>query len=85
MDFGGGALTSAGLFDIFVAKYAGTDGAHQWSKRFGSTSNDAGYGITVDATGDVVATGYFMGSVDFGGGSLTSAGTLDIFLVKLAQ
>jgi hypothetical protein len=85
VDFGGGALTSAGLFDIFVAKYAGTDGAHRWSKRFGSTGNDAGYGVTADGAGNVVTTGYFMGSVDFGGGILTSAGTFDIFLVKLTQ
>ncbi len=85
VDFGGGPLSSMGLFDVFVAKYAGTNGAHKWSKRFGSTSNDAGYGISTDSSGNVIATGYFMGSVDFGGGTLTSAGTLDVFVVKLAQ
>jgi hypothetical protein len=83
VDFGGGPLTSAGLTDIFVVKYAGTDGTHRWSKRFGSTGNDAGYGITADGMGNVVTTGSFMGSVDFGDGLLTSAGTFDIFLVKL--
>ena len=34
VDFGGGALVSAGSTDIFVAKYT-QDGVHVWSRRFG--------------------------------------------------
>ncbi len=33
VDFGGGALVSAGNTDIFVAKYSPT-GTHLWSQRF---------------------------------------------------
>ena len=37
VDFGGGALTSAGDRDIFVAKYS-PSGAYLWARRYGSTS-----------------------------------------------
>jgi chitodextrinase len=82
VDFGGGPMTSTGSYDIFVAKYSST-GAHMWSKRFGSTSADMGYGVATDVVGNIVTTGYFVGTVDFGGGPLTSAGSYDIFLLKL--
>jgi hypothetical protein len=82
VDFGGSPLTSAGSYDIFVAKYAGSNGSHLWSKRFGSTSSDNGCGIAVDGSDNVILTGAFQGAVDFGGGALTSAGAYDIFLAK---
>ncbi len=82
VDLGGGVFTSAGREDIFVAKYDPA-GDHLWSRAFGdSTSYDAGTGVAVDADGHVYVTGYFRGSVDFGGGVLTSAGLSDIFLAK---
>lgn len=81
IDFGGGVLTSAGLFDIFVVKYSGA-GTHVWSKRLGSTQDDFGYGIDVDGSGNVMVTGAFKGSVDFGGGLLSSVALQDIFLAK---
>jgi len=84
VDFGGGPLTSAGGYDIYVAKFSGVDGAHLWSRRFGSTSHDVGYGIAADGSGNVLVSGYIQGTVDFGGGPLTSAGSYDIFVVKLS-
>src|SRR5262249_11205115 len=39
-------------------------------------------GIAVDRTDNMVLTGSFGGSVDFGGGALTSTGSADVFLVK---
>jgi uncharacterized protein (AIM24 family) len=81
VDFGGGGLTSAGGCDIFLAKYSAS-GVHLWSKRFGSTSTDDGDGVAVDSNGNVIVTGTFKGTVDFGGGGLTSAGGCDIFLAK---
>ena len=33
-NFGGGSLTSAGGSDIFIAKYDGANGAHQWSEAY---------------------------------------------------
>ena len=81
VDFGGGNLVSAGGTDIFVAKY-NASGVHQWSQRFGSTSNDVGYAVAVDGSGNVLVTGNFQGTVNFGGVNLVSAGNFDIFLAK---
>jgi hypothetical protein len=83
VDFGGGGLTSAGGFDIFVAKY-NSAGAHRWSQRFGTTTADVGNSVAVDGSGNVLVTGVFRGTVDFGGAGLTSAGSDDIFLAMYA-
>lgn len=71
VDFGGGALTSRGSSDIFVAKYSPT-GQHLWSKRFGDALDDVASGVRVDGSGNVVVVGAFKGTVDFGGGPLTA-------------
>jgi hypothetical protein len=70
-DFGGGGLTSAGLTDIFVASYS-PGGAHRWSKRFGGAHLEEGFAVVVDSSGNVTVTGRFRGTVDFGGGPMTS-------------
>jgi hypothetical protein len=81
VDFGGGALTSAGLQNIFVAKF-GSDGAYIWSKRFGIGNTQISRAVGIDASGNVIITGYFRDTVNFGGGVLTSAGDADIFVAK---
>jgi hypothetical protein len=79
--FGGGSLTSAGSTDGFVAKYTGS-GSHLWSSRFGGPGSD--YGVDVAWDGQLYVTGNFEGSVDFGGGPMTSAGSSDFFIAKYA-
>lgn len=56
--------------DIFVAKYD-TNANYIWAKRFGSNANidENGFGIKVDATGNVFSTGTFQGTVDFDPGA----------------
>ncbi|HEU4365582.1 MAG TPA: SBBP repeat-containing protein [Candidatus Krumholzibacteria bacterium] len=81
VDFGRDILTSAGLDDIFVAKYA-SSGIAQWAKNFGGTGGDHGYGIALDAAGNIFVTGIFNDTVDFGGGPLVADNQTDIFLVK---
>ncbi len=81
VDFGGGGLISTGGNEIFATKHLG-DGVHEWSRRFGSTLNDNGLALNVDSSGDVLFTGNYTGTVDFGGGSFVSFGALDVFLVK---
>jgi hypothetical protein len=83
VDFGGGNLTSSGSRDVFVAKYSPT-GQHLWSKKFGGTGDEVGYGVAFDSAGEVLLNGKFQGSVGFGGAALTSSGLDDIFLVKLS-
>ena len=83
IDAGGGPLTSAGEHDIFVVKY-NSAGQHLWSKRFGSVDADRGQAIATDAAGNILVTGGFRGSVDFGGGPLTTSSITeyDVFLAK---
>ena len=81
VDFGGGTLTSAGNTDIYVAKFDAA-GAHQWSKRFGDATTEYSYSVAVDGSGNVIITGWFYGTVDFGGGLMTSAGSADMYVAK---
>jgi hypothetical protein len=83
VDFGGGALTSAGGQDVFLVKYSST-GAHVWSKRFGSSGHDQGIGVAVDGAGSVSVMGISEGTIDFGGGPLTSLGGRDLFVAKFS-
>ena len=57
-------------------------GKHLWSKRLGDESIQSISAPAVDASGNVIITGGFRGAVDFGGGVLTSAGMVDIYIVK---
>jgi hypothetical protein len=82
IDFGGGALMSVGMEDIFIAKLD-EGGGHRWSRRFGSESPDIVHAIAVDSVGNVVMTGRFQGTIDFGGGPLVSEGDDDVFVAKL--
>jgi hypothetical protein len=82
MDLGNGPLASAGLYDIYVAKFD-TNGTALWSKRFGDASNQFGAFIAADATGNLAFTGSIEGATDFGAGALTSAGMKDAFVTKL--
>jgi hypothetical protein len=59
-------------------------GAHEWSRRFGGASSDAATAVATDSRGNVLLAGYFATAIDFGGGVLTPAGAMDMFLVKLA-
>ncbi len=81
-DFGGGPLTSAGGDDIFVACFD-TSGTHLWSQLYGGVNAEVLASVAVDDASNIILTGEFNGSVDFGGGALTSAGGYDLCLVKL--
>jgi len=83
IDFGLGPLVSAGNSDIFVAKL-GPSGDPIWSKRFGSANAQEARSVAVDDDGNVVVLGWLFGagSIDFGGGVLTSAGGDDLVLAK---
>lgn len=86
VDFGNGIPVGAfGAFDAYVAKYVGADGSLAWVRHFGAPAqNTIAFGIGTAPTGDVVATGVFMGTVDVGGNVLVSAGSYDIFVARFA-
>jgi len=81
VDFGGGVLTSAGGYDVVIAKYSAA-GAHLWSRRFGGTGNEIVNGIALDGSGNIYLAGSLSGTGNLGGASLTSAGQQDAFLAK---
>jgi hypothetical protein len=84
IDFGGGAFTSVGSWDGFIVKLS-PSGDHLWSKSFGDVSSDGTNSVATDALGNVIATGYFTGKADFGGGEFTGGGGADIFLAKFSS
>jgi len=83
-DFGGGTVTSGGGNDAFVAMWNG-DGQLRWVRRYGGAGHDFGQAVALAEDGDVVVTGGFTGSVDFGGGPLASAGSYDVFVLRLSS
>lgn len=91
VDFDPGAgsytLTTIGLnTNIFVSKLDAS-GNFVWAKEMGSSGNDYGRGITIDASGNVLTTGEFSGTVDFdpngGTTNLVGIGAVDFFISKL--
>jgi len=82
VDFGSGALTSAGGADAFIAAFEAS-GEPRWSKRFGNTGTDYLSGMGVSDSGVVSVTGAIEGEVDFGGGLLNEDGETDVVLVRV--
>ncbi len=86
-DPGIGTFSLPGYFDIFISKLD-SSGNFLWAKTFGDIGwYDEGKSIAVDRSGNVYATGYFTGAVDFDP-SPTNTFTLsspnpDVFIIKL--
>ena len=78
IDFGGGAAPPEGEQSIFVAKLDPL-GGFLWSKRVGDPLEQIGFAVTTDAAGDVLLTGRFEGTIDFGSGAMT-AGLREAFV-----
>ena len=71
--------TSSGSNDVFVRKYA-SNGTLNWTKQFGTSSNDYGYGAVINSD-NVYVAGYTSGV--FSGE--TSAGSDDTFLALITD
>jgi hypothetical protein len=70
--------------DLYVAKLA-LNGAHVWSKSFGSAGYDfVGREVGVDADDNIILAGSFESPISFGGPTLSGAGGSDIFVAKLS-
>src|SRR5258706_6343600 len=84
IDVGAGPMVASGPQDWLVASLTPA-GTLRWAKQFGGAQLDQAAGITVDTQGHVFVIGNFESSVDFGGGTLASAGYDDIAIGTLAQ
>lgn len=81
VDFGGPTLTSVGSDDIFLVRFD-ANGAHLWSQGFGDAGSHPLQIVGSNDAGGSYLTVELAGSIDFGGGQLTSVGGSDIFLAK---
>ena len=81
VDFGGGNITAANTDDLFILKL-NSSGAYQNIYTSNIFTTQKGKGLAVDSSGNIYATGTFSGTVDFGGGNITTSGN-DIYLLKL--
>lgn len=87
-DPGGGVVNigALGQEDIFVLKL-GKHGNYIWANRMGGGGRDEPQSIDINASNDIVITGYFAETADFDPGpneaNLSSNGEEDIFIVSL--
>lgn len=80
-------ITSRGQLDGFVTKLAAA-GDYRWTRVFAGLADDEVMGVGGDNAGNVIATGYFLGSIDLDpatdvSDTYTSKGGTDFFILKL--
>lgn len=79
-------LAAKGDYDTFITKLDAT-GNFIWAKAIGGIGLDFSYATAIDPLGNSYTAGWFDGTMDFDPGvgtfNLTSAGSSDIFIVKL--
>lgn len=93
VNFGGPNLDSAGSRDIFLATLDEA-GGHVWSKRFGDAADqfttntyalNTWMSLTLDSMDHIYIAGALLGSVNFGGAAIASAGeNPDVFFAKFS-
>jgi len=82
ISFGNTTYITNGGQDMYIVKFDKC-GTVLWSKRIGGAGNDAVNKIIVDNSGNIIITGYFSQTVNFGGGNRTVIGyTTDLFVAK---
>lgn len=85
LQIGDTTLNSAGMRDVFIAKYSPVSTV-LWASSAGSTNDDEPSAVVTDKLGYCNLTGFFKSpSIDFGTGSLTNnsnAGLGDIFVME---
>jgi len=88
VNFGGTAtdISTKGEEDIFLIKLD-TDGNFLWFHNYGNTAKDAGISLDFDTQGDLLVTGFFALTGRFNpdntSDTITSAGQIDVFVLKL--
>ena len=80
-DFGGVTTSTSGA-STFVVKYS-PSGSCLWAKAYGG--NNVGCAIASDSLGNLITTGNWSGTADFGSGILSSVGGNEVFVLKLAR
>src|SRR5690606_36513318 len=75
-----------GLTDIFISKIS-SNGTTTWVVTAGGSSSDRGLAIAVDQNQNVIVSGFFSGTINFGSGiNITSNGnSQDAFVAKYSS
>jgi len=83
IDFGTGALanTSSNFKDMFIVKYD-PNGNALWAKSAGGIYHDEAYDVATDTAGNVVVSGTYITTINFGTGALSGNGNYEAFVVK---
>ncbi|MCF6323495.1 MAG: hypothetical protein L3J89_04080 [Gammaproteobacteria bacterium] len=77
--------TSAGSTDFYVTQYSAS-GEYNWTRSFGGPGRDIVREMSVTPDGEILLTGTFFDTIDFGEGLVkTSSGYGDIFLLLLTK
>ena len=79
--FGGEDLTTNGNRDIALVKLT-AEGEHIWSKSIGSSYDDFGIRLAVDPADNILMTGSFEDTINFGGEDLKAKGRSDMYVAK---
>ncbi len=66
-NFGGETLTGKGHDDVFVVKYAGSNGAHLFSKSFGGAGFESATSVAIDSQDNIFIMGFYLTQMDVGG------------------
>lgn len=74
-------LPHAGESDLFIAALA-PDLEVRWARAYGGAGDDGFQGVAEAPSGEIWAVGDFIGAVDFGGSTLTGAGSDDAVIVR---
>jgi hypothetical protein len=84
VDFGWGPCTSKGGEDAFLLKLDGA-GNPIGLKQFGGPKAQRGYRLAVGPEDQIVLSGYFEGTADFGGEPLESPGGWNLFIARFSS
>lgn len=71
----------ANFADVCISKFT-PNGDIIWMRLDGGIGLDRGFDIVTDSNDDIIVTGFFSGTAEFGDSTLISSGFSDVFVVK---
>ncbi|MEY3237759.1 MAG: hypothetical protein RI883_1860 [Bacteroidota bacterium] len=80
----GNIMTSAGLYDILIAKFD-TDGNLVWAHKAGGPESDEGYDVEIDANQDIIVLSDASIDVTYRGSNIDVSGFDEPLLMKIAN
>jgi hypothetical protein len=82
LKFAGFLIFAIGMYAFTVQDNRDNDAETAWIKEIVSKLNVADYYLTLDHSGNLLITGYFISSAQFGDKELVAMGNYDIFVAK---